>query len=105
MTQASVTDVQRDAFEKWARSEGYDCYRSDLGVYVWGATNSAWIGYQAALSTQPKAVSVYALKALPRYEVSNDGFTGSGAHTVERDDEYGDWIKYEDLTAIIGEGD
>jgi len=40
----------RSAFEAWARSEGYDCARSDLGGYSFGATHSAWKGWQAALA-------------------------------------------------------
>lgn len=93
----SVTD-DRQAFEAWMKTrEGFPF----AGTYA----NLMWVSWQAALRSQGKVVKACDLRALPRYEVSNDGFTSTGTPTVERDDQYGDWIKYEDLTAIIGEGD
>jgi hypothetical protein len=41
----------RGAFEAWARSEGHGCERSELGGdYIFGATHSAWKGWQAAIA-------------------------------------------------------
>jgi hypothetical protein len=100
----SVTD-DRQEFEAWAIANDYYMDIRRDGNYASTATSGAWAGYQAAILSQGKVVKSSDLRALPLYEVSNDGFTSSGTPTVERDDEYGDWIKYEDLTAIIGEGD
>lgn len=60
MTQASVKDVQREAFERWALSRGHVVakYKAIPDMYLGTFLNAAWEGYQAALSAQPKAVSV-----------------------------------------------
>jgi len=94
MTQASVTDAQRDAFEKWATSEfGYNTRRSlsDKDGYHYLSTQRAWEGWSAALSTQPKAVIVERLKPIIAGIAFINNPTGQRI--------------LEDLTAIIGEGD
>lgn len=101
MTQASVTDVQREAFEQWATSEfGYNMRRSlsDKDGYHYPSTQRAWEGWQAALSTQPKAV-----KASDLQELVDDWSDASYFSDVTPESVRDKHVH--NLTAIIGEVD
>lgn len=54
MTQASVTDVQREAFEAWAKGEGFDLTRAAgrFGKYYDDRdTYNAHAGWMAAIES------------------------------------------------------
>ena len=111
----SVTD-DRQAFEAWATSEfGYHTRRSlsDKDGYHYLSTQRAWEGWAAALSTQPKAVSVdeaenrglrNGLALGWRLGQENDTKTfNSVSATYDRESR--EMRQEQHLTAIIGEGD
>jgi hypothetical protein len=104
------TDDRKD-FEAWAQSRGMWMLPScnGVGTYCGSETEGAWESWQAALRSQGKVVSIEKLKALQPYWCDwNDQ-----ALDEETDPEgslksfptISIVYKYEDLTAIIGEGD
>lgn len=116
MTQASVTDVQREAFEKWATSEfGYNTRRSlsDKDGYHYLSTQRAWEGWSGALSNQPKAVSVdeaenRGLRNGPAlgWRLGQDDDTATfNSVSATYEHEAREMRESKRLAAIIGEGD
>lgn len=94
MTHPIVSDVQREAFEKWAKDVGHNIRRTHFNNgYATIDTHNAWSAWKSAISTQPKVVPASSIEAL--IDVWKDD-----APTY-----YVDALRKLLPTAIIGEGD